>query len=173
MWLYSTSHKRSLIVWSKHLGKSVAQNKSTCPWTPKLSTLGHGHQMDGWPLRARLCTGGHPEISLWQILCNLYKTALDEAIYIYTQGLPAHAKRSHAQVKDPVVHVKVRWIMETPIWPSMHWKWQASSECWSWTLYGRRRSIQSHSNHQILQINSAPQCYGSLKPQCCQTERFP
>ena len=25
-----------------------------------------------------------------------------------------HAKRSHTHVKDPVVHVGVRWIMETP-----------------------------------------------------------
>ena len=25
-----------------------------------------------------------------------------------------HAKRSHTHVKGPVVHVRVRWIMETP-----------------------------------------------------------
>ena len=25
-----------------------------------------------------------------------------------------HAKRSHAHVKEPVVHVRVRWIIETP-----------------------------------------------------------
>ena len=30
-------------------------------------------------------------------------------VYIYM-----HAKRSHAHVKDPLVHVRVRWIMETP-----------------------------------------------------------
>ena len=25
-----------------------------------------------------------------------------------------HAKRSHKHIKDPVVHVTVQWIMETP-----------------------------------------------------------
>ena len=35
-------------------------SKSTRSRKPKLSTMERGHQMDGWPLRARLCT--HPEI---------------------------------------------------------------------------------------------------------------
>ena len=51
---------------------------------------------------------------LWsQILCRLYKSPLDETI---NRGPPlnAHAKRSHTHVKDPVVHIRVRWITETP-----------------------------------------------------------
>ena len=33
-----------------------------------------------------------------------------------------HTKRSHTHIKDPVPHVRVWWIMETPKQPSMHWK---------------------------------------------------
>ena len=52
-------------------------------------------------------------------------------------------QKDHIHTLKPVVHVNVRWIMETLKYPSMHWKRQ-SSECWGWTLYGRRwRGYQS------------------------------
>ena len=48
-------------------GESVAQSKSTHSRKPELSTSEHGHQMDGWPLCARLCA--HPEISSESKFC--------------------------------------------------------------------------------------------------------
>ena len=33
-----------------------------------------------------------------------------------------HAKRSHMHVEDPVVHVRVRWTMETTKLPRLHSK---------------------------------------------------
>ena len=42
-------------------GESVAQSKSTRSPKPELSTMERGHQMEGWPLRPRLCA--RPQIS--------------------------------------------------------------------------------------------------------------
>ena len=69
-------------------------------------------------------TGGHnvlgfvPDLTfLWnQNPCRLCKSSSDEA----TNQSPlcvskhTHAKRSHMLIKDPVVRVRVQWIMETP-----------------------------------------------------------
>ena len=33
-----------------------------------------------------------------------------------------HAERLHTQVKNPVVHVRVQWIMETLELPNLHYK---------------------------------------------------
>ena len=90
----------------------MAHSNSIRSRKPKLSTTERGHQMDGWPLRARLC--GRPEISLESnCVQTLTKSPSDETINrgprVYT-----HAKRSHTHVKDPVVHVRVRRIMGPP-----------------------------------------------------------
>ena len=52
---------------------------------------------------------------LWsQIMCRLYKGPTDEIINLGPPRVQAQAKRSHRHVKDNVVRVSVRWIMETP-----------------------------------------------------------
>ena len=66
---------------------------------------------------------------LSQILYRLYKSPSDETINRCPPCVYMHAKRSHTQVNDPVVHVRVRWITETPKQPSMHEKVSESSEC--------------------------------------------
>ena len=69
-----------------------------------------GHHMDGY----RYVLGFAPALRFLrsQILCRLYESPSEEIINrgprVYTC-----AKRSHTHVKDPVVHVTVRWTMET------------------------------------------------------------
>ena len=78
-WRVSGTEQKHLLSFSKakikHESQSVAQSKNTHSRKPKLSSIKCGHRMDGWLLRARLCT--HPEISPRflqnQILCRLYK----------------------------------------------------------------------------------------------------
>ena len=58
----------------------------------------------------RLCARRALRFLRSQILCRLYKSPSDETInrvYMHATGL-------HTHVKDPVVHVRVGWIMETP-----------------------------------------------------------
>ena len=78
---------------------------------PALRTMERGHQTDGWPLCARL--SARPEISPESNSVQTLQRSADESINrgsrVYT-----HAKSSHRRVKDPVVRVGVRWIMETP-----------------------------------------------------------
>ena len=72
-------------------------------WKPMLRTIKHGHQMDGWPLCARLCR--HPEISLES---NSVQTLQKPFGWDYEPKSPdmcMHARSSHRHVKDPVVHV--------------------------------------------------------------------
>ena len=89
-------------------GESVVQSKSTRSWKPVLSIIKRGHQMDGWPLCARLCT--HTEISPEsnpvqnQILHRLYKRPSDETInqgslciLTYTQGTHACKKITYTR----------------------------------------------------------------------------
>ena len=54
-----------------------------------------------------------------QILCRLYKSSLDETIN-RGPSVYMYAERSPMRVKDPVVHVRVWWIMEKPKPPSMN-----------------------------------------------------
>ena len=49
-----------------------------------------------------------------RILCGLYKSPLDETISRGPPRVHTQVKRSHAHVKAPVVHVRVRRITETP-----------------------------------------------------------
>ena len=48
-----------------------------------------------------------------QIVCRPYNCKVFR-LRLYTEAprVNTHAKRSHKHVKDPVVHVRVRWIME-------------------------------------------------------------
>ena len=48
--------------WGRQLEESVAWSKNSHSQKPELSTIKRGHQMDGWPLCARLCA--RPEICL-------------------------------------------------------------------------------------------------------------
>ena len=54
-----------------------------------------------------------------QILCQLYKCPSDETEVPHVHR---HWKRSRAQVKYPVVYVRVQLIMETFKQPTRHWK---------------------------------------------------
>ena len=48
-------------------------------------------------------------------MCLLYKSPSDETNKAARPPLVyTHVKRSHTHFKAPVVHVRVRWIMETP-----------------------------------------------------------
>ena len=69
---------------------------------------------------------------------RLYKSPSGETINWSRSIAGIGTQKDHIHTLKPVVHVNVRWIMETLKYPSMHWKRQ-SSECWGWTLYGRRR----------------------------------
>ena len=76
----------------------------------------HDHQMDWGPLLfARLCTS--PEICSES---NSLQTLQKSFGWDYKPRSPMciihmHAKRSHTHDNDPVVHVRVWWIMETPV----------------------------------------------------------
>ena len=65
----------------------------------------------GWvTVMCRLCGRRALRFLRSQILCRLYKRPSDETINrMYT-----HATGSHTHVKNPVVHVRVWWTIETP-----------------------------------------------------------
>ena len=52
---------------------------------------------------------------LWsQILCRLYKSPSDVTINCGPPCVYARKKSHYMHVKDPEVHVRVLWFMETP-----------------------------------------------------------
>ena len=95
-----------------HNGESVQQSKSTHSQKPKLSMTEHGHQIDGWKLCARLCTC--PEISSVRFCADLTKCPSDETINRGSLWVYACKKITHMHVKDPVVHVRIRWTIDPP-----------------------------------------------------------
>ena len=56
-----------------------------------------------------------------------------------------HAKRSHANVKDPSVHVRVRWIMGTLKHPACTVAWVARL-CRTWLSPGELTRISHGKN---------------------------
>ena len=102
-----------------------------------------GRQMDAWPFGARLC--GRPKISRDYFLCRLGRSPSDETM-VKTEAphpdrpTPAMSVRAHAlkrehtlNFKDPVVHVRVGWIMGGKN-PQDVLKVLKSSEAWEcWT----------------------------------------
>ena len=57
---------------------------------------------------------------LWsQVLCRLYKSLSDNTVNPSPSCVYTCKKITYA--KDPVVHVRVWWIMETSKLHSMHW----------------------------------------------------
>ena len=98
--------------YSNRKGESVVQSKSQ---KPKLGTIKHDHQMDGWPLCARL--KWHPpwDFSTVQSLCRFYKSSLDEIINWGPSHVYTHANISHnyMHVQDHVVLDRIRQIIET------------------------------------------------------------
>ena len=89
-----------------------------------------------------------------QILCWLYNSASDETINwgpacVYTRMQKYHINSDNTHVKEPVVHVRVWWIMGTPKIAQHALKVSESSGCWSWTLYGRRRQWNQHFHSYI------------------------
>ena len=56
-----------------------------------------------------------------------------------------HAKRSHTHFKDPVVHVRVRWIMKTLTRPACTACWVART-CCSWLYPGKAIRISHGRN---------------------------
>ena len=68
-----------------------------------------GHQLDGWPLCATL--RARPEISLVSNSVRTLKRPSDET---EVPSVHTHANKNTQHVQDPVVHVIVRWIVETP-----------------------------------------------------------
>ena len=101
--------------WGRQLEESVAWSKSTHSQKPELSTIKCGHQMDGWPLCARLCAC--PEICLESTVQPLQRS------FRWDQGPPCeYACKNiiYTHIKDPVVHVRIWWTMETTREPRMH-----------------------------------------------------
>ena len=79
---------------------------------------------------------------LSQILCRLYKSPSDETINRGTPCVYTCKTKPHTHVEDPVVRIRVRWIMETPKWPG-HWAYTKSVRVFRrlrLDIYGRRRS---------------------------------
>ena len=75
------------------------------------SVIKRGRQVDGWPLHARLCAR---EISLESVSMQTQQKSFGWEYEIEVPCVYKHVKRSHIQVKDPVVCVRVRWITDAP-----------------------------------------------------------
>lgn len=70
-----------------------------------------------------------------KILCRLYNTQTSFGWYCKTVAcVYMHAKRSYAHVKDPLVHVRVKWITETQKHPAyiVHWASELVAACFAW-----------------------------------------
>ena len=108
------AHKQHSTIIRQRKTESVAQSNGSRSQKPKLSMIECGHQMDGWPLCARL--SAHPEISpesnAAQILQKLFGQDYEPRFPLPPPPPPCMQKRSPTHVKDPVVHVRVPWTME-------------------------------------------------------------
>ena len=85
----------------------MAQSKSTRSRKSELSTIERGHQtMDGRSPALRFLRS--------QIQCILHKSPSDETINRGPPRLCVCMQKDHiTHVKGPVVHVRIRWTMET------------------------------------------------------------
>ena len=97
-------------------GDEVMQIDSTCSWKPKLSTIIKSSMVTMW-MGDCYVLGFAPALRFLQSnfvqttkVLLLRQKKSRSPVCLYT-----HAKRSHMQVKDPLVHVSIRWIMETTI----------------------------------------------------------
>ena len=126
------------------LNKRKVQNKSTRFSKTRVNMIEPGQQMDGWPLRARLCTC--PDFSPESHSVQVPQPSL-EWVFNYINRGP-HAERSQTQAQEPVVHVRARWITDWII--TQHsLNILESSECSSWTLCGRRqRNMRTNRSYQ-------------------------
>ena len=104
VYLYTHRHQK------KKLGESVTHSESTGSWKLWLSMIKHSHHMGG----DHLVLGLACKFSWSQTQCRLY-TPGKSFRYDYKQRscVSTHAKRSDLDMKDPAVHVRVRWTMET------------------------------------------------------------
>ena len=90
---------------------SKARVKHNQAWSPNGWVTIKRHYVLGFALTLRF---------VWSQLCSLYKGPLDETI---NQGPPCEYACKHiiyTHIKDPVVHVRIWWTMETTREPSMH-----------------------------------------------------
>ena len=86
----------------------MAQSTSTRSRRPELSTMERGHQTDGLLLCAGLCAS--LEISPESDSVQTLQRSLDKAMNsVFIRMQKGHIRT----LKDPVVHLRVRWIMET------------------------------------------------------------
>ena len=103
-------------------GDLVVHSKSTHFPKPWLSMIECGHHMDGWPSHARLSAQVSPGSKSVQTLYLQKSFGWDykprSCVYMYS-------KRLHIHAKDPVVHVRVWWIMETLKHPACTVGWVA------------------------------------------------
>ena len=123
---------------------------------PKLSMIEHGHQIDGWSLRAVPFAVSEisPESNSVQILQSsfrwdykLYNTNRDPrcALCIQLHDTKSMQKDTLTNVKDPVVHVRLRVHGKLDYGNNkitQHKlklvKMSESSACWNWVLRGRQ-----------------------------------
>ena len=102
-----------------------------------------------------------------QILCRFYKSPLKETVNWGPPCVYVCKKITHTLIKDPVVHVWVRWIMETPkhyalkvarIFRKLKLdtirKWGVGGGWWWWGVGwgGQSKQQQKTTNNYILTL---------------------
>ena len=102
-----------------------------------LSTIERSHHKDGWPSRARLRGQVSLESNSVQTLYLPPPPQKKEKRKAFGRDkkprsrVHTYTKRSHTHVSDPVVHIGVRWVMETLKHPAYTVGWVARL-CCSW-----------------------------------------
>ena len=100
-------------------GSRMGHSKSTHSQKPWLSMIEHGHYMDGWLFCLRLFAptiGNFPGV---KTLCRLYFSHKSFGWDCWLRShVYKHANQSHVHIKDPVVLVRVWWVMETQAYPA-------------------------------------------------------
>ena len=107
----------------QQLRSFIMSEESQMHWGRALKSQAQHHgagSPSGRLLHAKLCS--HPKTSPEPNSAqSQYKNPSDETI---NWGPPCAKRRQkdhiHTQVKEPAVHVRVWWIMETPKYPSIH-----------------------------------------------------
>ena len=107
----SVKKKNHFVIVEFQIQGVIAYSGSTHSWKLWLSTVDKGHHIDRWPSCAWLCKQVSPESnSVHTLYTPQTSFGLD---YKPRSHVCMHAQRSHTQVKDSVIHVRVWWIMET------------------------------------------------------------